>query len=48
MDIPKEIKKISSPTTHVYWHEECIHNPEFKLSREDKVFWLKMGKGQEF
>ena len=48
MEIPKEIKKISSPVTHVFWHEECIHNPEYKLSRKDKVFWLQMGKGNEF
>lgn len=43
MLIPKDIKKKISPVTHLVWHEDCISNPEYELSYEQKVFYMQTG-----
>jgi len=43
MIVPPEVRKVASPVTNLFWHEECIDNPKYKLTYEKKLFWLKIG-----
>jgi len=43
MTVPSEVRKVASPVTNRFWHEECPDNPEYKLTYEQKLFWAKIG-----
>ena len=43
MEIPANLRGKVNPVTNLFWHEDCIDNPEYELTLDQKIFYHKTG-----
>lgn len=43
MEIPRSLRGKVNPVTFAFWHDDCVDNPKYKLTDEQRKFYHKTG-----